>query len=325
MAPRRQCSPCRVEQPSLLQGLLMSREWRLDGAIFCCYDAFHRVDLRVKLTVPGGVETQAMDGQGALFAPTDLMWKGALVSGFLRAAMMDAEEVAGTKAIKRQSPLPSLESERALLEAVRQLFQAGILPAQLGWLQMHDLGLGCCAEDMDLLGAALLHHFRSRQRLKQAREFFDSLTLLWPEAACYVAFVDRTLGMAGRAVQVLKDALIRHGSSPQLLVALGAAVLEGGDVALAMEVAAEAVLADDECRPAWLLLAAACLRAGKPVRMLKALNRAPGPPVQLGSAATRLLVSDPGQEYDTTSPQQNRPEPDHCERLLTLCRSGGSV
>lgn len=34
------------------------------GGIYCTYDAFTRTDLRCELSVPGGVTTYAIDGEG---------------------------------------------------------------------------------------------------------------------------------------------------------------------------------------------------------------------------------------------------------------------
>jgi hypothetical protein len=53
-----------LERPNLLGKMIgfwtAQPTWRVEGGVFCCYDAFSRMDVRCEITVPGGVTAYAV-------------------------------------------------------------------------------------------------------------------------------------------------------------------------------------------------------------------------------------------------------------------------
>jgi hypothetical protein len=45
--------------------------------VYCCYDAFSRLDVRCELSVPGGLRAFAVDGTGERFEVDAAVWRGA--------------------------------------------------------------------------------------------------------------------------------------------------------------------------------------------------------------------------------------------------------
>ena len=69
-------------------GWLAAGAWRVSGAVYACWDAFGRADLRGRGSIPGGVEASVVrpDGRGgAAEAPLDAdTWRRVSLSALLR-------------------------------------------------------------------------------------------------------------------------------------------------------------------------------------------------------------------------------------------------
>jgi hypothetical protein len=56
-------------QVGVLSGLFTATEWEARKCVYCCYDAFSRLDIHCCMSSPGGVHAYARDGSGHKCVP----------------------------------------------------------------------------------------------------------------------------------------------------------------------------------------------------------------------------------------------------------------
>mmetsp|Transcript_48051 Transcript_48051/g.121266 ORF Transcript_48051/g.121266 Transcript_48051/m.121266 type:complete len:869 (-) Transcript_48051:104-2710(-) len=305
-----------VEKPGLLAGLWggYSQTYKVVAGEYRCYDAFSKVDLCCTLAVPGGVSASAIDASGAVHPATQQVWVGAWVSAFLRSELVDLQTLAALGSFKRMDAVPSLGVEEQLLECVEAIYRNDEMRAQID--QLHsDPGRGVHAEDWDVLSAAVYHHFRRRQRLEQACDFFSSLVEWHTEAAMYAALAEHELDLFSEAIRTLEGAVQQCPESVALKVALGQRLLEGGKCARALELARAALKLDESARCAWLLLANTYTAGNAYTLSLVAVNLTPTPPPFPDSKDILGVLPPPA--YDVTVPREKQYDP-HLEELMVV-------
>ena len=96
--------------------------WKLSASTFCCYNAFSNVDLRVEVSIPGGVKSYVIDGTGQRSAATPEIWTGAFVSSVLRSIHNHQSDMLGLRKIELFS---SMSLEKKFLDAAKAMFNQG--------------------------------------------------------------------------------------------------------------------------------------------------------------------------------------------------------
>lgn len=105
--------------------------WKIKNGCYCCFNAFSRVDVRVDVKIPGGVNAYVIDLRGERHeVPADSeIWQETYVSAILRSILLaDSFEEGITKAEcwRKLDPITSLEGEVRFLKAVEGLFHKGM-------------------------------------------------------------------------------------------------------------------------------------------------------------------------------------------------------
>ena len=311
---------------------------RVARGVYCCYDLFARVDVRVEVAVPGGARAFALDAHGIVrdLAGADL--HGAVASAFLRWSAWDGASTAELGCVRAGGWFREASGEAAALEALDILYCAGRVQPLRAAAHL-DPGLGAAAEDFDPFAAAVLFLFISTGRATQAAAWFGALAKAAadPVLRLYEAAALKAEGGLDEALDVLRAALrasapsVASGreDSPKaaaeggagelrrmaeeahaaLLCAEGALVLESGDAAGAGERARQALTLDADYRPAGLLLARALATSGSPTLALASLNACPPPPE--ADAPTELLLATPPLPRATVCAPGARSETSH--------------
>ncbi|KAI0233732.1 bud site selection protein [Massospora cicadina] len=109
--------------------------WRVRLGLYCCYNAFSRVDVRVEVSIPGGVEAYAVDGLSAYSADgrtkkipiKEEYWAETYVSAVLRSLHYSDEIAYRVDGLRYFNVIPDLDNEVRFFEAVEQLFWKGYL------------------------------------------------------------------------------------------------------------------------------------------------------------------------------------------------------
>ena len=102
-----------------------------------CYNAFSRLDMRVEVKIPGGVESYCIDERGDKRVASEGLWLETFLCGVLRAyAYADdgnGDNIKRIIGVRRFDPITSTEIEHKFLDAAERLFFKG--PTQSSYFQ----------------------------------------------------------------------------------------------------------------------------------------------------------------------------------------------
>lgn len=155
--------------------------WKIHGGLYCSWDAFHRVDVRIDVRIPGcpGVRAYAIGEDGVEVEATREIWEGVQLSAMLRSL-----EPPGSS--NRTQHIPNLRSLPTFTEAdivvrfiklAEKYFHRG---DELG----HTKDIGSGTHSLSEIFCSFLIGSR---RLKQAIEVFSSLSGKYPTIVLHIA------------------------------------------------------------------------------------------------------------------------------------------
>ncbi|KAI4286707.1 MAG: hypothetical protein L6R35_004040 [Caloplaca aegaea] len=102
---------------------------KIISGLYCCYNAFSRLDMRVDVKIPGGVESYCIDERGDKRVASDALWMETFLCGVLRAyAYADdgsGDSIKKIIGVRRFDPITSTEMEHKFLDAAERLFFKG--------------------------------------------------------------------------------------------------------------------------------------------------------------------------------------------------------
>lgn len=90
-----------------------------------CFNAFSRVDVRVEVKIPGGVEAYLIDLRGERHEPTPAIWTETYVSSILRAVLYADDPNYRLAGFRKIDPITTPESEQRFLRAAEDIFFKG--------------------------------------------------------------------------------------------------------------------------------------------------------------------------------------------------------
>lgn len=148
----------------------LSSPWRISSAVVCCWNAFSKVDVRVEVSIPGGVNSYCVDPLTGMSVPTTpSIWQETFVSSMLRTISWKGDDERGLNRIDTFPP--GSDTEDRFLEACKGLFWDGW---QLGSVSSGSPQMANSTNNR--LAQGLLAYFTevSQTPLKGV-EFFESL------------------------------------------------------------------------------------------------------------------------------------------------------
>ncbi|KAJ3012672.1 hypothetical protein HKX48_006160 [Thoreauomyces humboldtii] len=191
--------------------------WKIRSGTYCCYNAFSRIDIRVEVRIPGGVDAYAIDIRGDRHSiDSAAMWQESNVSAVLRAILDDNDEPDGNDGepllgLRKFDPLPNLAAEKRFLEAATGEFWKGW---QLGTEPEVQNATFCSNH----LTNGIVKYFGHAGRIGEAAKFFQALYEKDAEVGAVLARVHLDTDEEIKAVEVLYNALKRVPSSHGLLL-----------------------------------------------------------------------------------------------------------
>ncbi|RCI09998.1 hypothetical protein L249_8677 [Ophiocordyceps polyrhachis-furcata BCC 54312] len=97
--------------------------------VYCCYNAFSRLDMRVHVSIPGTVESYCVDERGEKRKASDELWLETYLCSVLRAYSYaddgSGDTIRKIAGVRRFNPVTNTESEHRFLYAAEQLFFRG--------------------------------------------------------------------------------------------------------------------------------------------------------------------------------------------------------
>ncbi|ORY94733.1 Chs5p-Arf1p-binding proteins-domain-containing protein [Syncephalastrum racemosum] len=157
-----------------------SNAWRIRSGIYCCFNAFSRVDVRVEVKIPGGVESYYVDIRGERHEATAAIWQETYLSAVLRAILYSDDSYYRLAGYRKIDPITSLQGEAKFLEAVEALFWKG-------WQLGSKPEIQVATSVHNHLTAGVMKYFGDSFRYGPAIELFEKLQKKDPEVGALLA------------------------------------------------------------------------------------------------------------------------------------------
>lgn len=222
------------------------------SGLYCCYNAFSHLDMRVEVKIPGGVESYCVDERGDRRVATDGLWLETFLCAVLRSYSYADDGTGDTIkkiiGVRRFNPITSTEVEHKFLEAAEKLFFSG---RQLG----SDPEVQVPHVVSNHLTTGILKYIRTTGRYTSGINLFEKLRTKDIEISSLLAHVLMEGDEEVKAVRLLHDALQELPMDYSLLDCQAAFCLEKGEGEWALECAKRGVTAAPQEFNPWARLA----------------------------------------------------------------------
>ncbi|TGJ80671.1 hypothetical protein E0Z10_g8105 [Xylaria hypoxylon] len=172
--------------------------------IYCCYNAFSRLDMRVHVTIPGTVEAFCVDERGEKRKATDELWLETYLCSVLRAYSYaddgSGDTIRKIMGVRRFNPVTNTETEHRFLSAAETLFFRG-------WQLGSDSVVQVPNNVSNHLTSGLLKYFHTTGRFTSAINLFEKLRTHNVEVSSLLAKVLFMGNEEVQGVRVLYQAL----------------------------------------------------------------------------------------------------------------------
>ena len=242
--------------------------YKLKGGVYCCYNAFSRVDLRVEVCIPGSVRTYVVNVRGEKQEATPELWQESYLSAVLRSILYADDINYRLAGYRKFDPIPTPEHEYRFLMAAENLFFKG-------WQLGSEPEIQVATVVHNHLAAGVLCYFGDAGRYEHAVNLFEKLWAREPEVAALVAKSYLGMNQEVKAVQVMHRALQQNPHSYVVLHVQSDFLRSKGQLEWATRLAKQAV----SCAPSefttWAKLSECFVEAGEWAAALFTLNSCP--------------------------------------------------
>ncbi|PVI07395.1 chaps-domain-containing protein [Periconia macrospinosa] len=174
------------------------------SGLYCCYNAFSRLDMRVQVYIPGTVESYCIDERGDKRVATDELWLETYLCSVLRAYSYaddgSGDTIKKIVGVRRFNPVTSTENEHKFLDAAERLFFNG-------WQLGSDPEIQVPNLVSNHLTTGLLDYIHTTGRYASGINLFEKLRTRDPEISSLLARVYIEADEEVKAVQLLHDAI----------------------------------------------------------------------------------------------------------------------
>lgn len=166
--------------------------------IYCCYNAFSRLDMRVHVTIPGSVDSYCIDERGDKRVASDDLWLETYLCSVLRAYSYaddgSGDTIRKIMGVRRFNPVTSTETEHRFLQAAELLFFRG-------WQLGSDSVVQVPNNVSNHLTSGLLKYFHTTGRFASGINLFEKLRTKNVEVSSLLA---KVLFMGNEEVQAVR-------------------------------------------------------------------------------------------------------------------------
>ncbi|PUU73070.1 Chs5p-Arf1p-binding proteins-domain-containing protein [Tuber borchii] len=244
------------------------QSWRITTGIYCCYNAFSRVDMRVEVKIPGSVEAYAVDERGEKRMASEMLWLETYLCGVLRAFNYADDQQNRIVGCRRFNPITSTEAEHKFLDAAERLFSRG-------WQLGSDPEIQVPNMVSNYLTSGLLTYIHTTGRFASGVNLFEKLRSKEPEVASLLARVLIDADEEVKAVSLLYETIKLLPLDSSLLDVQAAFCMSKGRYDLALECAKKAVNSAPSEFTTWERLAQVYLKLEQYELALLTLNSCP--------------------------------------------------
>lgn len=245
------------------------RRWKIVSGVYCCWNAFSGVEVRVHAKIPGGVESYTLTLSGLQEQEvSDQCWLETYMSAMLRALLYvddDSYSIAGSR---REDPFPNPADVQHFFNAFEKLFLKGPklgatpryqTPGLTTNYMVDGFFVACTISGMWDEARATVH--RIAETVPAARDLLPQLDLL----------ADNEIS----AIKEMVDAVTKNPRNAEMLAQEAAFCLTKNDPANALDCALRASSAAPSQFFSWDILAKVYISQEKYEEALLALNSCP--------------------------------------------------
>ncbi|RMY13726.1 hypothetical protein D0867_07369 [Hortaea werneckii] len=222
------------------------------SGLYCCYNAFSRVDMRVQVQIPGTVESYCVDERGNKLEATEEHWLETYLCSVLRAYSYadngSGDTIKRIIGVRRFNPITSTEQEHKFLEAAEKLFFSG-------WQLGSDPEIQVPNLVSNHLTSGLLHYIKTSGRYMSGVNLFEKLRMRDPEVASLLARVYMMGDEEVKAVKLLHDVIEELPMDYSLLDCQAEFCNRKGRSDMALDIAKRSVIAAPSEFGTWARLA----------------------------------------------------------------------
>ncbi|KAJ9645966.1 bud site selection protein [Coniosporium tulheliwenetii] len=225
---------------------------KIVSGLYCCYNAFSRLDMRVQVQIPGTVESYCIDERGDKRVASDELWLETYLCSVLRAYSYaddgSGDTIKKIVGVRRFNPVTSTEAEHKFLDAAERLFFNG-------WQLGSDPEIQVPNLVSNHLTTGLLQYIRTTGRYASGINLFEKLRTRDPEISSLLARVYLSADEEVKAVQLLHEAIEELPMDYSLLDCQADFCNRKGRGDLALEIAKRSVVSAPSEFGTWARLA----------------------------------------------------------------------
>ncbi|KAI0790518.1 chaps-domain-containing protein [Abortiporus biennis] len=242
--------------------------YKVRNGCYCCFNAFSRVDVRVDVKIPGGVNAYVVDLRGERHEASAEIWQETFLSALLRAILYSDDPTYWLDAYRKLDPITTPEGELRFLQAAEALFLKG-------WQVGSDPEIQVATVVSNHLTNAIMKYFGDSGRFQHAANLFEKLSAREPEVSSLLAKSYVGMNEEVKAVQIMSAAMKETPQSYTLLHVQCDFLRSKGNFEWALKLAKQAV----NCAPSefvtWEKLTEVYLELGQFESALLTLNSCP--------------------------------------------------
>lgn len=230
----------------------VDKSHKVVSGLYCCYNAFSHLDMRVEVKIPGGVESYCIDERGDKRVDSDALWLETFLCAILRAYSYaddgSGDTIKKIVGVRRFNPITNTETEHKFLDAAEKLFFNG---RQLG----SDPEIQVPNIVSNHLTSGILKYIKTTGRYASGINLFEKLRTRDIEVSSLLAEVLIAGDEEVQAVRLLHDALQEIPMDYALLDCQSKFCLSKGEGEMALECAKRGVTAAPSEFGTWARLA----------------------------------------------------------------------
>ncbi|ORX45178.1 chaps-domain-containing protein [Piromyces finnis] len=251
--------------------------WKITNGIYCCYNIFSKVDIRVEVQIPGCVVSYLIDSSKKRCQINDeSLWRETYISSILRSILYDEEYIKNCNedfgiisGIKRINIFDSEEDEDEFLRAAKTIYDSGKYKFGQNDEAIHP------TISNNYLTQAIVKYFTNTKKQDKAIKFFQEIYKTNPEIGSVISKLSFDSNHVIEGITTLHNAVQSGSHSYELFIAQANFLREKGRFKEALAIANKAVInAITEFYP-WELLANLYVDLNEYEKALQALNSCP--------------------------------------------------
>ncbi|GAB7339488.1 hypothetical protein MBLNU457_6109t1 [Dothideomycetes sp. NU457] len=228
------------------------RTHKITSGLYCCYNAFSRLDMRVQVQIPGTVESYCVNERGDKLEASEEHWLETYLCSVLRAYSYaddgSGDTIKKIVGVRRFNPVTNTEGEHKFLDAAERLFFNG-------WQLGSDPEIQVPNLVSNHLTTGLLRYIKTTGRYASGINLFEKLRSRDPEVSSLLAQVYIAGDEEVQAVKLLHEAIEELPMDYSLLDCQADFVNHKGRSDIALEIAKRSVISAPSEFSTWARLA----------------------------------------------------------------------